>query len=59
MNNRKWIGIDQSEFAIKITLDKLSKIQDDLFLSQSDFEFLSLDEKQLTTCLSPAYEQGN
>jgi adenine-specific DNA-methyltransferase len=59
MNNRKWIGIDQSEFAIKITLDKLSKIQDDLFLSKSDFEFLSLDEKQLTTHLSPAYEQGN
>ncbi|KAA6339345.1 Modification methylase BamHI [termite gut metagenome] len=55
--NRKWIGIDLSEFAIKATLDKLNNIQDDLFLSKPDFEFLSLDEKLLTTNLLPAYSQ--
>lgn len=39
-NNRHWIGIDQSEEAIKATLSKISDITRDLFVTKPDFNLL-------------------
>ena len=48
INNRKWIGIDQSDLAIQITKNKLNEIQGDLFSQKAEFEFLKLkDEKTI------------
>jgi len=47
INGRKWIGIDQSEYALKATIEKLKTIKDDLFISKHEYEFISL-EKILT-----------
>lgn len=41
-NNRKWIGIDQSEYAIKTTKEKLETIEGDLFTAKPDYEFIKL-----------------
>jgi adenine-specific DNA-methyltransferase len=41
INGRHWIGIDQSEEAIKATTTKLNDIEGDLFVSQTDFQLLS------------------
>jgi adenine-specific DNA-methyltransferase len=41
--NRKWIGIDQSEHAIKATIEKLETIKEDLFVSKPEYEFIELD----------------
>lgn len=38
LNNRKWIGIDESEEAIKICKQKLNDLPEDLFISKDDFE---------------------
>jgi len=35
---RQWIGIDQSDEAIKSTTEKLNNIKGDLFVSQTDFQ---------------------
>jgi len=43
-NNRKWIGIDQSEHAIKATKDKLETVEGDLFIAKPDYEFIELTE---------------
>jgi adenine-specific DNA-methyltransferase len=43
-NNRKWIGIDQSEHAIKATKEKLESIEGDLFMAKPDYEFIDLTE---------------
>ena len=43
-NNRKWIGIDQSEYAIKATKEKLETIEGDLFTAKPDYEFIKLAE---------------
>jgi len=37
--NRRWIGIDQSQIAIDITIKRLQQAADDLFESQLDFAF--------------------
>lgn len=37
---RNWIGIDSSEFAVKVAKKKLSKITKDLFLGEIEYEFL-------------------
>lgn len=43
INGRKWIGIDQSEHALKATIEKLEIIdQNDLFVSKPVYEFLEL-----------------
>jgi adenine-specific DNA-methyltransferase len=39
-NNRHWIGIDQSDEAIKATISKINSITDDLFTSKPNFKFL-------------------
>lgn len=44
INNRKWIGIDQSEHAIKATKEKLEQIEGDLFIAKPDYEFIELNE---------------
>ncbi|KAF0152167.1 MAG: site-specific DNA-methyltransferase (adenine-specific) [Ignavibacteria bacterium] len=41
INGRKWIGIDQSDEAIKATTTKLNNIEGDLFISQADFQLLT------------------
>lgn len=38
INGRQWIGIDQSDEAIKSTTEKLNDIKGDLFISQTDFQ---------------------
>lgn len=47
-NNRQWIGIDESDEAIKTTIKKLDEIVGDLFVSKADFKLLQ-DEVQLKT----------
>ncbi|MCZ2126648.1 MAG: site-specific DNA-methyltransferase [Anaerolineales bacterium] len=42
INNRKWIGIDQSEHAIKATVAKLKSIQSDLFVKEPEYKFIKL-----------------
>lgn len=44
MNGRKWIGIDQSEHAIKATIDKLKTIEGDLFVAKIEFDLVELEE---------------
>lgn len=44
INNRKWIGIDQSEYAIKATKEKLETIEGDLFIAKPAYEFIELTE---------------
>ncbi|MCE2449422.1 MAG: site-specific DNA-methyltransferase [Candidatus Latescibacteria bacterium] len=47
--NRNWIGIDQSEHAIKATVEKLEDIEGDFFTGRLEYEFLKLaveDRKQ-------------
>jgi adenine-specific DNA-methyltransferase len=39
-NNRHWIGIDQSDEAIKATKNKINDIVGDLFVSKPDFKLL-------------------
>lgn len=43
INNRRWIGIDQSEHAIKATIAKLEAIKSDLFISKPVYEFVDLE----------------
>ncbi len=43
-NNRNWIGIDKSEEAIKQTVMKLGKIQDDIFSSRPEYENIEIKE---------------
>ncbi len=38
INGRHWVGIDQSDEAIKATTTKLNSIKGDLFISQTDFQ---------------------
>lgn len=47
INKRKWIGIDQSDHAIKATIDKLDKIEGDLFSELPDYEFITLTDEAL------------
>jgi len=39
-NGRKWIGIDQSDEAIKAIQNKLSTITEDLFIEKTDYKIL-------------------
>lgn len=47
INQRNWIGIDQSKEAMKATIDKLNAIKGDLFISQTDFQLWS-DEQEVS-----------
>ncbi len=41
---RKWIGIDQSDEAIRITQERLKNIPSSLFMNNVDFEYLEAQE---------------
>ena len=43
LSNRKWIGIDQSEHAIKATIKKLEIVKEDLFISKPKYKFVEFD----------------
>jgi len=43
INNRRWIGIDQSEHAIKATITKLDSIKSDLFIGEPEYDFIDLE----------------
>lgn len=43
INNRYWIGIDQSPLAISATIKKLETIQGDLFSVKSDYDFYKFE----------------
>ncbi|MFV0605803.1 MAG: site-specific DNA-methyltransferase [Niabella sp.] len=40
INGRQWIGIDQSEEAIKTIISKLNTVESDLFTQKSDYKLL-------------------
>jgi len=44
INQRRWIGIDQSEHAIKATIAKLKSTKGDLFITKPEYEFIDLEE---------------
>jgi adenine-specific DNA-methyltransferase len=46
INNRRWIGIDKSDLAIRATKNKLSAAKDGLFAVTVDYEYLQLCEKE-------------
>ena len=43
VNNRKWIGIDQSEYAISATREKIEAVEGNLFISYPDYEFIDIE----------------
>ncbi len=49
LNNRKWIGIDQSGLAIKATRQKLENVEGDIFVAKPDYEFIELNPASRTT----------
>jgi adenine-specific DNA-methyltransferase len=51
-NNRHWIGIDQSEEAIKATIKKLNEIVGNLFVSKPDFRLFQNEEQYKTKVLT-------
>ena len=46
-NGRQWIGIDQSDEAIKAITTKLDTVEGDLFVSKSDYKLL-IEKKHST-----------
>jgi adenine-specific DNA-methyltransferase len=46
INNRNWIGIDQSELAIEVTKKKIGDIVTDLFIQKSEYDFLDLTSSE-------------
>ena len=40
INGRQWIGIDQSEEALKAIVSKLNGIEEDLFINKSEYKYL-------------------
>jgi adenine-specific DNA-methyltransferase len=43
-NNRKWIGIDQSEYAIKAVINKLSTSKNNLFAVKAEYNFIDMTD---------------
>ena len=43
INNRYWIGIDQSDLAIQATIQKLNSIEGDLFVQKPEYDFIELN----------------
>jgi len=48
LQNRKWIGIDQSELAIKAIKEKINTIENSLFISKPEYQYFEpkLDTKK-------------
>jgi len=57
INGRLWIGIDHADEAIKATINKLSNISGDLFISQTNYQLLT--EKKRSTQQSASAIAGN
>ncbi len=51
INGRKWIGIDNSKYAIKAAKKKLATIKEDLFAASVSYEYIDLEKESqpLTT----------
>ncbi|MDR0790132.1 MAG: hypothetical protein LBO06_05005, partial [Bacteroidales bacterium] len=47
-NNRQWIGIDQSDFAINATKQKLEAIKGNLFTPKTKYDFVELADTLLS-----------
>ncbi len=47
--NRKWIGIDKSDLAIKATKEKLNSITGNLFVQKPDYEHIEINDTSTTT----------
>lgn len=45
LNNRQWIGVDKSEYAIKATKNKLKSIKGNLFMATPEYDFINLNSK--------------
>jgi adenine-specific DNA-methyltransferase len=43
VNNRKWIGIDQSELAIQVAKGKIDKMEGNLFSQKVEYDFLNFE----------------
>lgn len=54
INNRKWIGIDQSDFAVQVTQEKLKSIERDLFTFAPEYDFIDLRKTIPEPNLRPA-----
>jgi len=46
INGRKWIGIDQSDMAIKATIEKLEKIEGGFFVKKTDYDLEELTPRE-------------
>ncbi len=44
---RKWIGIDQSDHAIKATIKKLESIHGNLFISKPEYKFMEITQEKI------------
>ena len=42
--NRNWIGVDQSEAAIKATIAKIAEVEESLFVHESEYEFVKVED---------------
>jgi Adenine specific DNA methylase Mod len=56
-NGRQWIGIDQSDEAIKAIIQKLDSVEGDLFISKADYKLLT--EKKHSTQQQSGVMAGN
>ncbi len=43
INGRNWIGIDQSEHAIKAAIQKLAQIKENLFICNYEYDFIEME----------------
>lgn len=43
---RRWIGMDQSDHAIKATIEKLETIKGDLFVSKPEFKLIDIEKNE-------------
>jgi adenine-specific DNA-methyltransferase len=56
-NGRQWVGIDQSDEAIKAIIQKLDSVEGDLFISKADYKLLT--EKKHSTQQQSGVMAGN
>ena len=47
INGRKWIGIDQSEHAIKAVKEKIKTIESNLYITKPNYEFVELKKEKI------------
>ncbi|MBA5249753.1 MAG: site-specific DNA-methyltransferase [Gammaproteobacteria bacterium] len=44
--NRQWIGVDESNLAIKATIEKIKSIEDNLFILKPEYNLVDLDNEK-------------